>query len=354
MMLDRQTDRQTLISVIIPVYNVESYLRECLDSVLAQTFTDFELLLIDDGSPDGSGGICDEYARRDSRVRVFHQKNAGQAAARNFGVTQAAAKWIAFVDSDDVVHPQYLELLYQGIKTYNVRISLCGYVKDSDVPEDFLRKSFEFRSELRELTAEGYYNAFREDKLLDQVVWRMIIAKGILETYPFENGRIHEDSAIVCHWMKSEGRMVFSGTPLYFYRENPAGTMLRSKWDVKHIDQLWAYNRMLDCYQSMGCDAMVKVRGRGGVLSCREYYMAYKTVVPDKRAAGRVRKEFYEMERKYWDVIDLTDDERDWVLVVFHPWKFYFHLFRKKAADEGVFTLFKKCLAKGFGKVFGR
>ena len=108
-----------MISVLVPVYNTEKYLRRCLDSVLAQTFQDFELILVDDGSTDASGRICDEYAAKDERIVVFHQKNKGQAAARNVALDYVLAsnysEWITFIDSDDVVHPQILEMLYLGI-----------------------------------------------------------------------------------------------------------------------------------------------------------------------------------------------------------------------------------------------
>ena len=101
-----------IISVIVSVYKVEPYIRQCVDSILAQTFTDFELILVDDGSPDNCGAICDEYAAQDCRVRVIHQENGGLSAARNAGIDWAFAnsdsQWLAFVDSDDWVHPDYL------------------------------------------------------------------------------------------------------------------------------------------------------------------------------------------------------------------------------------------------------
>ena len=97
------------ISVIVPVYNTEKWLVRCLDSILAQTFTDFELLLIDDGSTDGSSAICDEYAGKDSRVRVFHKPNGGVSSARNLGLDNAKGRWIAFADSDDIVYPCWLQ-----------------------------------------------------------------------------------------------------------------------------------------------------------------------------------------------------------------------------------------------------
>lgn len=101
----------SLISVIVPVYKAEQYLHRCVDSILAQTYTDFELLLIDDGSPDRSGEICDEYARQDSRVRVFHKQNGGASSARNKGLDHANGEWVSFVDSDDWIDKYYLETL---------------------------------------------------------------------------------------------------------------------------------------------------------------------------------------------------------------------------------------------------
>ena len=94
------------ISVIVPVYKAEAYLHACIDSILSQTFSGFELILVDDGSPDNCGAICDDYAARDSRVRVIHQENQGQAAARNRALAAAKGEWVCFVDSDDAVHPQ--------------------------------------------------------------------------------------------------------------------------------------------------------------------------------------------------------------------------------------------------------
>lgn len=104
-----------MISVIVPVYNSEQYLHRCIDSILAQTYTDFELLLIDDGSTDSSGAICDEYAAKDSRVRVFHKANGGVSSARNMGLDNAQGEWITFVDSDDWVEKEYIELFMNNI-----------------------------------------------------------------------------------------------------------------------------------------------------------------------------------------------------------------------------------------------
>lgn len=106
-----------IISIIIPVYKVEEYLRQCLDSVLVQTFTDWELILVDDGSPDHCGAICDEYAEKDSRVKVLHIPNGGVSNARNIGMKEAQGEWITFIDSDDWVSEDFIESLYEPIRT---------------------------------------------------------------------------------------------------------------------------------------------------------------------------------------------------------------------------------------------
>ena len=102
-------EKKTLISVVVPVYNVERYLHRCVDSILAQTLSDIELILVDDGSPDGSGAICDEYVEKDRRVRVIHKPNGGVSSARNAGIEAAQGKWLCFVDSDDYIDKTYLE-----------------------------------------------------------------------------------------------------------------------------------------------------------------------------------------------------------------------------------------------------
>lgn len=113
-------DRQSIISIIIPVYKVEKYIRKCLDSILVQTFPNWEALLIDDGSPDNSGVICDEYAAKDNRFRVFHKQNGGVSSARNMGLDNAIGEWITFVDADDYLLPSFLNGLYQPIATGEV------------------------------------------------------------------------------------------------------------------------------------------------------------------------------------------------------------------------------------------
>ena len=120
-----------MISVIVPVYKVEPYLRQCVDSILGQTYRDIEVLLIDDGSPDRCGEICEEYAGKDARVRVFHTENNGLSSARNLGLREAKGEYIGFVDSDDWIDPDMYEILLRRIEESGTNVSVCGVRSES-------------------------------------------------------------------------------------------------------------------------------------------------------------------------------------------------------------------------------
>lgn len=132
-----------LISVIVPVFNVEKYLRRCVDSILSQSFNDFELILINDGSKDESGKICDEYKEKDSRVIVFHYPNQGVSAARNHGLDSAAGDWVAFVDSDDYILPDYLQNMYDNAKKFDSNLVLSGIIHQfENDPNEIVEREF--------------------------------------------------------------------------------------------------------------------------------------------------------------------------------------------------------------------
>ena len=137
------------ISVIVPVYKVEKYIHRCIDSILNQTFRDFELIMVDDGSPDNCGAICDEYAAKDNRVVVIHQENGGLSAARNAGIdwafTNSNSEWLNFIDSDDWVHPEYLQKLYDAAKCNNVSVSVCGFERTCGEEPEIIEANIVYR-----------------------------------------------------------------------------------------------------------------------------------------------------------------------------------------------------------------
>lgn len=238
------------LSVIVPVYNVEEYLRECVDSILAQTFTDFELLLIDDGSTDLSGAICDGYAGSDPRVRVFHRENAGQSAARNRGVAEAAAELICFIDADDAVNPVLLQELYRAMRENGAGAAVSARVCGAAPPDGFYIP-IETQAELFTADEQSLLHLFQNNDTLYWTMFPCLIKKRILTDNPLPEGRVMEDNAITCRWLVSAGSVARIAAPLYFYRENPSGTM-RSKFSEKNLDYLWALKEQLAFFEALG------------------------------------------------------------------------------------------------------
>ena len=180
------------VSIIVPVYQVENYLHKCVDSILAQTFTDFELILVDDGSKDRSGQICDEYAEMDERVTVIHKENGGLSDARNHGMDRAAGNYVMLVDSDDYIAPTMVECLYQSILKENADIAACNflYFFEDDRNQNFSTK---IPSEVLP-GAEIFYNR-KNDRSYGfwTVVWNKLYKSKVFGKLRFRVGKYHED-----------------------------------------------------------------------------------------------------------------------------------------------------------------
>lgn len=246
----------TKISVIVPVYNCEDYIENCVDSILNQTFTDFEIILVDDGSPDNSGTICDDLAEKYNKITVLHQKNQGQAAARNNGVKIACGEWLHFVDSDDYLHPQMLESLYNAVTKNNVKLAMCSAIQDEKAPDDFYAdKNVEFKN--LDMNEDNFLHLCMNLKYYYWVVWGKLIHKSIYEKYPLTEGRIYEDNAIVCQWLYEAKKVALTNAPLYFYYTNTAGTTKKG-FTKKQLDILWAFKEQIDFFYSIGFEKMTE------------------------------------------------------------------------------------------------
>lgn len=238
------------ISVIVPVYKAEAYLADCIDSVLSQSFSDFEVILVNDGSPDNCAAICEAYARMDGRISVMHQENQGQAAARNHALARAKGAWICFVDSDDRIHPQMLEVLYQAAMECGAGISMCRMLEAPELSEEFFRspgKVFDVLS-MDEQTLTDLYDA---DAYPAWVACAKLIRKSLVEAYPFREGRVYEDNEAVCRWVCGGRKLARIEQPLYFYRTNPESTT-KSGFSQKRLDYLWALESIIRFYGEMG------------------------------------------------------------------------------------------------------
>lgn len=207
------------ISIITPVYNVERYLPQCIDSVLAQTFKEWELILVDDGSTDRSGAICDEYAAKDSRVRVIHKENSGQADSRNIALRMARADLIGYVDSDDWIEPDMYEVLYNTMTETGSDISVCGYFfsyTDSEKPSCGGGRTMVYDKDeaLKLILDDKEIKSYLVDKLYRR---RVIVADQPGSYY-------YEDYATLFKWFAAADRVAVTRTPMYHYRQRQGST----------------------------------------------------------------------------------------------------------------------------------
>lgn len=216
------------ISIIVPVYKVEQYLHKCLDSILAQTFTDWECILIDDGSPDNSGAICDEYAQQDSRFRVIHQENKGSAEARNVGLDAARGEWIAFVDSDDWAEPDYLMKFIKIAKNNTAEIVSCDYFRNKSVFSGFVGKN----------SQEAIINIISGKALA--FLWIKFFKKSLFDKFDIKfekNFDVTEDVILCLKLFEISQSIIHISEPLYHYNiENELS--LTFSLDQNKIEQI--------------------------------------------------------------------------------------------------------------------
>lgn len=223
------------ISVIVPVYKSEKYLDRCVQSILSQTYQDFELILVDDGSPDGSPILCDKWAEKDSRVHVIHKKNGGASSARNAGLAIAKGKWVFFSDSDDWIDNKALETLYRMVNEYGVSMAI-GRIQ---VVEENIDRNAALNENIYMLSRENLLDRFfRVNGEPDtHSVCATLIRRDILEDYHFIEGKMNEDVE-ACYYLarKCEGA-VYTSKPVYFYFKNVEG-VTNSGFSKKKLDLL--------------------------------------------------------------------------------------------------------------------
>ncbi len=224
------------VSVIIPVFNVEKYLNQCLDSVCAQTLKDIEIICINDGSTDNSYNLLCEYAKLDSRIIIVNQNNKGVSSARNAGVKLAKGEFLCFIDSDDYVDSDYLEKLYQSAVTNNCEIACSGFIKVSGI-----RKSVK-----KEISKVAVLKNISEKIEIEQIpkhnyIWNKIFLRQsfINNNFKFAEGRFFEDIEIVIKILNTMGDMVTVPDVYYYYRKNPDSIVHRQNIKKKQ-DYYWA------------------------------------------------------------------------------------------------------------------
>jgi len=242
-----------LISIIVPVYKVEKYLNRCINSIINQTYKNIEIILIDDGSPDRCGEICEEYSNKDNRITVVHKKNGGLSDARNIGMEIAKGNYITFIDSDDWVHEEYIERLYKLLKENNSDISICNFIRTSkeyiqDDTSKVILYEFSNTEALEQLTGKYYIQMV--------VAWGKLYKRELFNGIKFPYGKLHEDEFTTYKVLFKSDKIVFTTETLYYYwqREDSitgVGFNIKGRMDV-----IEAYRERIEFFTKYGLNEM--------------------------------------------------------------------------------------------------
>jgi len=240
------------VSVIVPAYKVENYIDECILSIVGQTYKDLEIILVDDGSPDRCGQICDEWAKKDERIHVFHTENKGLCSARNLGTEKSSGEYIVFVDGDDWLSPDYIEKLFECISNTSADIAMCSSISEW---QNVSRPASHLPGDEKIFSAEEFSKAFLVYLGAYSVVWNKMFHRKFLEEIKFESGRYFEDTYFIGDMMQKVKQIAYIPNTLYHYRMRKSSIInkdcsvlsVHMQETVKHLIQVYQGNEYL-CY----------------------------------------------------------------------------------------------------------
>ncbi len=298
----RLTMNEDLISVIVPVYNVEKYVKKCIESIVNQTYKNLQIILIDDGSKDKSGDICDNYAKSDSRILVVHKSNGGLSDARNKGIKVAKGKYITFIDSDDYIDIDYIEYLYNLIKKYNTKISFCKYEM---IYEEKLNKTHNKNEDEKLLSKVEAFEDILYAKNFEVSAWAKMYLKELFNNVEYPKGKLFEDNATTYKLIDKVENVSVGFASKYYYikRKNSITNRTFSKeqaYLIKAVDDMCLY---LDKYDELkdACNRKrywaristlnrminAKERNKKSEKDLRKDIMNYKSILFDKKSSVR-------------------------------------------------------------------
>lgn len=229
-----------MISVIVPVYNVEKYLNRCVKSILSQTYRDYEVLLIDDGSTDKSNELCNLWIQRDNRIKVYYQQNQGLSAARNTGIKYAKGEWITFLDSDDYIEKHYLEILVHNMQMTSADISCCDYLRT----DKWQIKGIDYVSnQYIELKGNDILVFYLENDIVS--AWAKLYKRELFSNIKFPVGKINEDISTIFQIFCKAKKVTYSYSRLYFYYKNNEG-ITKQKFEYKNINLIEAWEEVVN------------------------------------------------------------------------------------------------------------
>lgn len=262
------------VSVIVPVYNVEQYLDACLDSIDAQTYKDFELILVDDGSPDKCGEMCDAYAKEHPNTKVIHQENMGLSEARNQGVKIAEGEYVTFIDSDDYIAPDYVEYLLQLMEKYEADVAIANNVKffDGQTPIITQRAEMDVSATPGQALSKMCYGEY------SICAWGKMYKRFLVEKYPYPKGALYEDLATTYKIVGDSKKIAYGNKVVYYWRQR-AGSITRENITERHFFGITATKQMLEYIEQNYPEAIPAAENR---CATKIIDNAYRIVMSNK------------------------------------------------------------------------
>ena len=281
---ERRVTKIKQLTVIVPIYNVEKYLHRCVDSILNQTFSDFELILVDDGSPDNCGAICDEYAKKDKRIKVIHKENGGLSDARNAGLDIAEGEYVSFIDGDDFIHNQTYEFMLNLMNENNAGIGCFNYqfIKTNEKENEVKYEYDEVKSKLKIIDSKNFLSNFNE--YYHAVSWisacTKIYQRIIFERLRFPYGKVDEDSYMLHHVVSKTKKIIRTDTTFYYYVWTE-GSISRSAFSPKRFDKNGANLDRVEFFKSKGIKKQENFFKRLYLLNTLKMYYEVKNEHPE-------------------------------------------------------------------------
>ncbi len=262
-------ENNDIISVIVTVYNIREYIEKCIDSIKNQTYQHLEILVVDDGSNDGSGELCDNLATQDERIKVIHKPNGGLSDARNSALDVATGEYVAFVDGDDWIHPQMYELLLCAICSGDADISACNYTHNI---QDFNRT---YNAQNIEIEVLSGVDAFLNIEKTLQMAWNKLYRRKLFSKIRYPIGRLHEDEYVLLDILYNAKRVSIVDYRLYFYTVRDDSIM--ANMSIKRIDDIIeAFDRRISFAKATKNQALVALSVKQYCDSCLDIYYKIK------------------------------------------------------------------------------
>lgn len=285
-----------LITVVVPIYKVEQFLILCIESIIKQTYKNLEIILVDDGSPDNSGKICDEYAIIDSRIKVIHKTNGGLSEARNVAIDISKGEYITFVDSDDYLEILYIEKLYQAIIHNSSDIAICNFYFYKNTSKN-LKVAFHIRGNIT-LTANEALKSLLYQKNIETSAWGKLFKKELWKTTRFPKGKLFEDISTIYKTFLDASRVTIIPDPLYIYRLRN-DSIMGSKFNIKKMDAIYSSFEMVKGIQITGNSELITA------AYCRYISMCFNILFQTKKDSKE--EEYILNEIKKYRKKTLTD-----------------------------------------------